>query len=135
MSMELEYPFKIILYMAVVVILIGIAIVFRNKIINWCFFPPCENEKCDIKTQTSTENAIDSNILEKYCNICWEKNKRGECSESNVCNVVSLNNPGNPSLYNINPPVNEYCSISCSKIVTSFFVEYDKINRKIIISC
>lgn len=134
--MELEYPFKIMLYLAVIVILTGIMATFRSKITNLCFFPPCEKEEtCNVKTQPSNENILDSSVLEKYCSLCWEKNKRGECGESSVCNVVSLAVPSNPSSYDINPSISQYCSITCSRDVTSFIVQYDRINKKILIAC
>lgn len=134
--MELEYPFKVILYLIVVLILIGIMTTFRNKITNLCLFPPCEKEeKCDVKPQQSNENILDSNVLEKYCSLCWEKNKRGECGESSVCNVVLLSNEANPSQHTINPSVSQYCSVTCSRDVTYFIVQYDRINKKILIAC
>jgi hypothetical protein len=132
MSMVLEYPMKILIFMAVVVVIIGIMFHFRDKIMKICLFPPCEEEiKCDVKPVVATENVVDKNIIEKYCKMCWGKNRNGECKEDSLCYVVNIpvSNPAN-----IDIGV-DYCEITCNKDVTSFFVQYNFLDKKVYIAC
>lgn len=144
--MEMEMPFKMILYIAVVIILIGIMITFRSKIVEMCLFSSCEKEKakCNVKEQYSTETISDGSdatpILEKYCDLCWRKNNEGDCRENSVCYIVKLTESSNSATWIING-LPDYCDASklssgdCNREISSFFVNYDSIKKKIIIEC
>jgi hypothetical protein len=137
-EMVLEYPFKIALFIAVILILVGIMWTFRDQIMRICLFPPCEEstEECDMKTSVSNENDFSRDILTKYCQLCWERNKRGQCKKDSLCYVVNVDNPSNPFLYlPLSIEVSQYCSVTCSRLATSVYVQYDFLNKKITIAC
>jgi len=129
----LEYPAKLMIVIAVVVILIGILWQFRERIVKICLFPPCEKEEvCYGKTSFVNEMEINEGILEKYCKLCWERNGEGECKEDTLCYVLNLSLSSVPS----NFPVDlNYCSIECSRNVTTLFFEYKWIEKKVKIKC
>ncbi len=144
MGFELETVFKFLLYLIVVLILVAIMVQFKDKILNLCLLPSsCEKEnrieKCGITPTTSTESTVTKEVLEKYCNLCWEKNKRGECKEMSMCYVISLEKASNPTTVAKKTPlsseVSKRCSILCSRDATSLFVQYDWINENITIGC
>lgn len=135
-EMVLEYPFKIVLFTVVIIILIGIIWTFRKQIMDICLFPPCEEVKeCEIETVVSNENSFNKDILTRYCQLCWEKNKRGECRKDSICYVVNVNTSSNPSSYTLYPDVAQYCSITCSKNVTSVYVQYNFLDKRVTIAC
>ncbi|MDI6825838.1 MAG: hypothetical protein QMD36_01425 [Candidatus Aenigmarchaeota archaeon] len=135
MTMVLEYPMNILILTVVVLVIIGIMFHFREQIMNICLFPPCEEEiRCNIKPAVVTESVVDINVIEKYCKMCWGKNRNGECGEDALCYVVNIPS-SNPSSIALSPEVSRYCSITCSRDVTSFFVQYNFLDKKIYVAC
>lgn len=138
MSMELEYPFKVILFLIVVMILVGIMITFREKLMKICFFPPCGKESvCETNSgpTQSQQSVMNKDVLEKYCNLCWQRNNEGKCNEDRACYFVSFPTASNPSSFPLSPDVSNYCSVKCNRDATSILVGYDWIDKKVIIEC
>lgn len=130
MAMELEYPMNIIILTVVVLVIIGIMFGFRDRIMKFCIFPPCNEEIiCDVKPIVTTENDINQAMIENYCTMCLAKNRNGECKEDALCYIVNIpmTNPNS-----INP---SNCKITCDKDVTSFFVNYKFLDKNITITC
>lgn len=132
MPLVLEYPFRLFLYIIVILVLIGIMWRFREKVFGICLFPPCDVEKeCEVNTTITTESYFDADILEKYCKLCWEKNRKGECKQDALCYIINVDIPQEPDpVFSL-----EYCSVSCSKDVTSVFVQYKSLTNETIITC
>ncbi|OGI15080.1 hypothetical protein A3K63_03805 [Candidatus Micrarchaeota archaeon RBG_16_49_10] len=129
--MALEYIFKVFLYVAVILILIGIMWGFKERI-PFCIFG-CEDpgKKCEVATEGSTEQYFDKEQIDKYCTLCWEKNMMGGCEKSVLCYAVD-------SAYGVN--VNAisdlaHCEFSCSGNAHTIFVNYDYLRQKVIITC
>jgi len=124
MAMVLEYPFKIFILIVVVLVIISIMWQFRDRIMNMCLFPPCDEEECDVQPVIATESNFTKQVLDKYCNLCWMKNGAGACVGDSVCYILNLENDFDP-----NVPWNmlkeyDYCIINCNNIVTSLYVQY-----------
>ena len=135
MSMVLEYPAKMVLYIVVIIILIGIMWNFRSNIANLCLFPPCEKPQCETKTYVQDESSLTKEVAEKYCNLCWEKNQRGECNQDWVCYGVNLETEVNPSSLALGNGVEQFCNIKCNENTKTVFFEYDSIRQKVDITC
>ncbi len=134
--MVLEYPMKMILYFVVVMVLIGIMWTFRDNISRICIFPPCNENKCEIKIdKPSNENSLTADIVGKYCNLCWGKSEEGQCPENGLCYAVSLETDVNPSSILLQNDVKEYCNIECNKNTKTVFFQYDSLIRKVKITC
>ncbi|MBU5688679.1 MAG: hypothetical protein KQA41_00410 [Candidatus Aenigmarchaeota archaeon] len=133
MSMELEYPFKIMLYLVVVLVLIGIMMAFKDKILKICFFPPCEQKtKCDFETQNVQEIDANENIIAKYCFLCYEKSK--ECEKDKICYIVSFENNFDFSNDYIDIG-EEKCEITCLKNTNMLYFSYSYFEDKIKVGC
>jgi hypothetical protein len=133
MAMVLEYPMNIIILTVVVLVVIGIMFSFRDRITNICIFPPCEEEIiCDVKPAVVTETAVTQDIIDKYCKMCLGKNRDWECKEDSLCYVVNIQSAFNP--FGITPSMND-CEVKCNRAVTSFFVQYNFLDKKIYITC
>ncbi|MCX6821168.1 MAG: hypothetical protein NTW30_00145 [Candidatus Aenigmarchaeota archaeon] len=133
MSMILEYPVNIFILTVVVIVVIGIMFHFRDQIMNICLFPPCEEDtKCDVKTAVVTET-VNKDVLENYCKMCLAKNRNGDCKQDALCYVVNVKNVPSFNPSSVGPLNN--CSIDCSKNVTSFFVQYNFLDKNITIEC
>jgi len=138
MAMVLEYPFKIILFSVIILIIIGIMWTFRQQIFNICLFPPCDEEveKCMTKTTPSSEKEFNRDVLEKYCRLCWERAGKGECRENFVCYVVNVDVQSNPYIYvPLSQDVFQYCFVECNRTTTSVYVEYNFIDKIVSIKC
>jgi len=132
MSMVLEYPMKMFILLAVVLVVIGIIISYRSKIMEFSFFEDEQENKCDIETVVSSEQALTSDNLQKYCSMCYMKNDNGECMDDTVCYVVNIDNTINPSTISLS---SNYCSIKCNKDVTSVYVQYKGLTGTVEIAC
>ena len=135
MSMVLEYPAKMILYIVVITVLIGIMLTFRGTITNFCLVPPCNEQTCNTKTYVENENALTRDVAEKYCNLCWSKSQGGVCSERWVCYGVNLDLEVRPSFIELSNDVKEFCNIECDEKTKTVFFEYDHISGKVRITC
>ncbi|MBU5688479.1 MAG: hypothetical protein QW350_01610 [Candidatus Aenigmatarchaeota archaeon] len=133
MGMELEYPFKFILYLIVIIVLVGIMISIKEKILKTCFFPPCEEKKsCEFETENFQEINLNENIISKYCNLCFEKSK--ECKRDKLCYIISLENSFDFSRKEIN--INEdKCKITCEKNTNLIYFSYIYFEDKIKVGC
>jgi hypothetical protein len=130
MSLELEYPVNLLILTVVVVVIIGIIWNFRDQIMNIHLFPDQEKVECDSKTVVSHEIKLDLNAINKYCQLCWDKNKRGECGEDNLCYVVNINSSSVPT-----NPSETYCKNLCTNSAKTIFVQYNYLKENIEITC
>jgi hypothetical protein len=136
MSLALEYIFRVFLYVAVILLLIGMFWHFMQNVLHVCLIG-CEDgdqNKCDFQTEASTETYFGEEQIEKYCQLCWEGNKKGECRDNKLCYAVN-------SEYGVNTNANvtgsiDYCEFSCSNPGShSVFVQYDYGRQKVMIEC
>ena len=133
MAMVLEYPFKVFLYIIVILILVGIMWGFRDKIFGICLFG-CEpdDERCDTRTVASSEDYVDQAQIDNYCQLCWEKNNFGNCTDNVLCYTIS-------SDYGVRTgavSTLEYCELSCSvSDAHTVFVQYDYLRQKVTLTC
>ena len=134
MAMAMEYIFKTFLYVSIILMLIGIMYNFRSNI-PICIFGNCDDENtCEIKTERSTEEFIEVEHINKYCQLCWSKNQNGECPDNVICFVVE-------TTYGVSSNVDystffDYCEIECdNKNTETVFVQYDHFRQKVIVTC
>lgn len=131
MSLVLEYPIKLFLLLVAVLVIIGIMWHFRDQITEICLIPPCEDEiECGEKTIPSHEASFTQDIIDKYCRLCWNKNRGGECSKDHLCYAVSTDSSSIPP-----DPSFEYCKNSCGNNVKTIFVEYKSLEKIVEITC
>jgi len=130
--MVLEYPMKILLYIVVVLVIIGIIFTFRNQILEIKLFPN-NNKDCDVESIVATEDFFNQNIMDKYCRLCWNKNNMGECKQNAVCYFLSTTFvvEQHASL----EPSDDFCELDCYRDATALFVSYDSFHKKITITC
>jgi len=135
MAMELEYPFKMILYMFVVAVIVGLILMFRSKFVNICFLPPCEKEEniCPNEPVKVNEDALNENVLSKYYNLCREKTK--DCQKDIFCYIISFNSQSNPQTLNPDCLNNGGCEITCDKDVSMVYMYFNWPKNKIEIGC
>jgi hypothetical protein len=132
--MELEYVFKIMLYLFVVAVIIGIMIVFKSKFVNICFLPPCEKkESCDVSPIKTSQFELTEDVIDKYYYLCLEKSK--ECDQDVFCYIITLDTPINPSILNPQCFLNNECDIACDKDVNMVYITYKKISGRVQIGC
>lgn len=133
MSMVLEYPFKLFILIVVVIVIIGIMLQFRDKIINICLFPPCNGEKeCNVQSDIATESEFTEVVLDKYCSLCWIKNGEGKCKGDSVCYILNLEEDFDPDDWTSEY---EYCIVTCDKDTPSLLVQYLAMEEIIEITC
>ena len=131
-AMELEYPFKVFLYIVVIVVVIGLVITLKDKIysnINFCYYLPqfCrQNGECS--TVQATREVISEATLKEYCNSCWDKTGKKDYKESCMCYIVT----GNYSPISFE---SENCELKCSKSSGFLTFTYDKYLKKVFIDC
>jgi hypothetical protein len=131
--MELEYPFKIILYLVVIMVLIGILYTMKNKIVNICFFPPCEKEnECDVSPSRTNED-INEATINKYSYLCFDKSKN--CKQDVLCYIISSDVSAKPSSLKPECLNNDLCEITCNKDVNMVYINYNWIKSKVEIGC
>jgi hypothetical protein len=131
--MELEYVFKMLLYLFVVVVLIGIIIVFKSKFMNFCLLPPCEKEKeCDV-SPVKVSGQLTENVIDKYSSLCMDKSK--DCKQDVFCYIIALDNSGNPTSLQPSCLSTNKCEIACDKDVNMVYVTYKWMRDKVQIGC
>ncbi len=131
----LETIFKMFLYIVVVLVVIGLILYFRQNIISTlrlCDYIPggCKVEE-ECKTVTSSEDRVSESVLDKYCNLCWERTGAKDFKESCNCYVLSLRE-------SFVPPFTykkENCELTCDKQTASLIFAYNKYLKKILIEC
>ena len=136
MSMVLEYPFRIFILIVVVIIIIGIMWQFRDRIMEICLFPPCDEEECNIQPVISDENRFTEEVLDKYCSQCWIKNGEGKCKGDSVCDVLNLGEEfdfDSPTAPWLNK--HDYCIVTCKDVTSTVYVQYLSLERMIEIAC
>jgi hypothetical protein len=135
MALVLEYPARLIIYMAVILVVVILFWRFFSSV-NICFFN-CEQKPkaCDVEpiVLQDPDDNIDSSDLDKYCYLCWERNNKGECKENSLCYV--LNGNFDPTAKEISVPYSEYCKLLCSKTVTSLQFTYDGTLKRVMVEC
>jgi hypothetical protein len=131
-QMVLEYPFNIMLYVVVILVVIGIIIAFKDQIItsfNLCQFTP---QGCGSPQQCSTNQAseptIDSAVLKKYCDLCWRTTGYVNYNKDCLCYVVS--GSFSPVAF-----TNDNCELNCNKQANSLMFSYDRFLKKVYIKC
>jgi len=130
-QMVLEYPFKIFIYIVVVLVVISLIITFRNQILtslNLCQFTPqgCQQQECS--TIEAAETTINEAVLRKYCNFCWDKTGKIDYKKDCLCYVVRGSYSPIGFTY-------ENCELECDKEATSLLFAYDALLKKIYIKC
>lgn len=132
-QMELEYPFKIFLYVVVILVVIGLIVTFRNQILTYlklCQYTPqgcSEQERCT--TISSKETTITATELKKYCDRCWDRTGRKEYKDDCLCYVVT-------GSYSPTAFTDENCELKCDNAdATSLLFSYDGLLQKIYIKC
>lgn len=126
--------FKLLLYLFVVTVLIGIIIVFRSKFMNICILPPCEKEKkCDVSPVKVSEETLTVGVIDKYSSLCLEKSK--DCKQDVFCYIIALDDTVNPS--NLRPSCidENRCEITCNKDVNMVYVTYKWMKDVVQIGC
>ena len=131
-QMVLEYPFKIFIYIVVVLVVISLIITFMNQILtslNLCQFTPqgCQQQQ-ECSTIEAAEIAINEAVLRKYCSFCWDKTGKIDYGKDCLCYVVSGSYSPIAFTY-------ENCELNCSKQATSLLFAYDGLLKKIYIKC
>lgn len=130
-QMVLEYPFNILLYTVVIVILIAMIITFRNRILtslNLCQYTPqgCQPQQCS--AIQATETVINEAVLTKYCNLCWQKT--GNVNYKSDCLCYAVSGSFFPVAFS-----NQNCQLTCNKDATSVLFSYDSLLKKVYITC
>lgn len=134
MSMVLEYPTKMILYIVVIIVLVGIMWTFRENVSKICFLPPCNEQTCETKTPPPQNvNSLDVSTIEKYCSLCWGKNEN--CKENVLCYVINSENENNPSSVSISNDIKNFCDVKCNKATKTIFYQYNYISKKVELTC
>jgi len=132
--MELEYVFKMMLYLFVVAVIIGLIITFKSKFVNICFLPPCEKEKkCDVSPIKASEKNLAENTIDKYSSLCLEKSK--DCTQDIFCYIISLENQANPSFLEPRCLQNNECEIKCNNGVNMIYITYKWMSDKVQVGC
>jgi len=126
--MALEYPFKVLLYLAVIIVVIGIVLFFRKQIssINFCWIWGCQQKACE--TVRVNENIIDQQVLDKYCNLCWQKTGSVDLKEDCICYIV--NGSFSPIAYS-----SEHCNLRCTSNSQFLTFTYSHLFNKVYIEC
>lgn len=134
----LEYPFNILLYVIVILVVIGLILTFQKQIVQ--FLPICNllpagcQEIKECTTATISAPSINAEVLETWCKTCWDKTGKIESKKNCLCYVISgdyLPIPANQ----LPADWPEYCEIDCKEKVRSVSVGYDELFGKVIISC
>ena len=126
--MALEYPFKVLLYLVVIIVVIGIVLVFRKEIsnINFCWIWGCQQKACE--TVRVSESTIDRQVLDKYCELCWGKTGAADLKEDCLCYVVS--GSFTPFAY-----TSQHCDLKCNSDSQFLTFSYSHLPKKILIEC
>jgi hypothetical protein len=126
--MALEYPFKMLLYLVVIIVVIGIILAFRKEIssINFCWIWGCQPKACE--TVRVNENLIDQQVLDKYCNLCWQKTGAAELKEDCICYIV--NGSFTPFTYS-----SEHCELKCTSASQFITFTYSHLFNNVSIEC
>ena len=129
--MELEFVFKMFIYVVVILVVISLITVFRKEILNslnLCqIFPQgCQSGEC--KTSEVSEAIIDSNALKKYCDSCWGKTGSKKYGENCLCFILKGN--FTPLTFS-----SQNCLLDCSKQATAVLINYDYLLGKVFIKC
>jgi hypothetical protein len=132
-AMELEYIFKMVLYIVVILVVIGMIVAIRPQILEnlkLCEYLPggCEKEQ-ECQTLQASESSITEYALNKYCKFCWGKTGAVDAKNDCLCYVVK----GNYSAIAASLP--EYCELKCGKDATSVMLSYSSLFKKITIGC
>lgn len=137
MTLVLEYPVTLLLYTVVILVLISIMWHFREQIFDICLFPPCNGgeEDCDVKPVVTTETELTQDVVDKYCKMCWSRNKEGECDEDVLCYIINVTfNTTEHSSLKPSPEL-KYCDINCQRNATSLWVQYYSLDLTVNITC
>lgn len=130
--MELEYVFKMFLYIVVILVVISLIVTFRKQILTYLklcdFLPQGCQQQIDCATYQVTEKTIDANTLRKYCSLCWDKTGQKDYRKDCLCYIVS-------GSYSPVEFANQNCELKCDKTVTSVFFAYDNLLEKVYIKC
>lgn len=131
-DMELEYPFKIFLYIVILLVVISFVIHFKDEILsylNLCQFLPqgCQQAVCS--TDEVKESVVDEAKLIKYCDDCWRKTGEGNYNEDCLCSIVKGNFSPIPGFKHDN------CELKCDKETSSIILNYNHYLKTVYIEC
>ncbi|MCX8178772.1 MAG: hypothetical protein N3D75_03015 [Candidatus Aenigmarchaeota archaeon] len=130
MSLEMETVFKYLLYTFVVLVIIGILVVFKDKILRLCLIPPCEKDLCDVKTVAVSEPSFQGTV-EKYCDFCYQK--ANQCKQDVICYIVSYDSPVQSTFYI--PSNTGICNYQCNKETSTLYFTYSYLSNMVIVGC
>jgi hypothetical protein len=128
----LEYPFQMFLYIVVILVVISLIITFRTQILTYlklCDYLPqgCQSQQ-ECSTFQTKETTIDTSVLTKYCNLCWDKTGKIDYGKDCLCYIVS-------GSYSPITFTNKNCELKCDKQATAVFFAYDNLLKEISIKC
>ncbi|MBU5690179.1 MAG: hypothetical protein QXM68_03485 [Candidatus Aenigmatarchaeota archaeon] len=126
----METIFKYVLYSLVILVVIGIVIAFKDRIMKLCLIPPCEKQTCDVTVITTSEPSF-SGTVERYCDFCYQKAK--DCRQDTLCYIVSYPSVFSQQLYI--PQNNNICKYQCTKDTSTLYFTYNHISQSVIVGC
>lgn len=130
-EMELEFVFKMLLYVVVIVVVISLLTVFRKDILtalNLCkVFPQgCQAGEC--KTSEVSQSVIDSSALKRYCDLCWGSTGSKNYGENCLCFILK-------GSYSPVEFASQNCILNCNKQASAVLFQYDNLLGKVFIKC
>lgn len=132
-QMALEEVFKIVIFVVVALIVIGLVINFRDQIVqglklcDWSPSSCAKQEECS--TNQADEINIDDSVLNRYCDSCWSKSGKVDLDQDCLCYIVK--GTFTPLITNLP----SYCQLTCNKNTTSILVYYDSVLKIVSIGC
>lgn len=130
-QIALEYVFQMLIIVVVILVVVSLIIVFRNQILNYlkiCDLLPqfCRSQEC--YTSEMSEQTIDADALNRYCNSCWDKTGKNHYEKDCLCYIVK--GSYSPTMF-----YNKNCDLKCNKTSSSLVFYYDRISKSISITC
>ena len=131
-EMELEFVFKMFIYVVVILVVISLITVFRKDILtalNLCkLFPQACQEAGECKTSEVSQSVIDSSVLKIYCDFCWDKTGSKKYGENCLCFILK-------GSYSPVEFANQNCLLDCDKQASAVLFQYDYLLGKVFIKC
>ena len=133
-DMALEYPFKLLLYVVVILVVVGLIIAFNKQIREYLVNVLCQllpqgcQSNGDCTTYDSTETVIDQKVLKYYCDACWTKTGRNEYQKDCLCYIVK--GSFTPTTF-----TNENCELQCTKGASAVLFSYNHFAKTVEIKC
>jgi hypothetical protein len=131
-QVSLEYPFKMLIYTVVFLVVVGLVVIFREQIVNGLKICQLLPYICKEQNQCSTievrQATISETIMKNYCNSCWEKTGKKDSTKDCLCYIVK-------GIYYPIGFQQENCELKCDKETDTLLFMYDGIRKKVYINC